>query len=191
MPLSPAQKKLLTYGVPVVVVLGVIALLRSRSSGSTSSTATGSGTVTAASSAPGQAVGLSDLANLQASVNTELGSIGAAVTTLQNTVNGLTSTPAGGTTAVAAPPNPTPFNPYPVGTIVAPGEKIVQTVPVGNAGYVDVTSLGGLYTTPGIPGVNGSAYNPAPPPPGFNYSAQVNGSTVYEATPTGVRTFQA
>jgi len=78
-------------------------------------------------------------------------------------------------------------NPYAVGTVVAPGEKIVQSVGAGG-GYLDVTNLGGLYTSPGL-GVTGSAYSPTAPAGGGSYSAQVSGNTIYEYTPTGVRTF--
>jgi len=121
------------------------------------------------------------LANAISNANDSIQSIQASLA-----AKAAASTPAGPTNGLG-----NPFNPYPVGTLVQPGEKIVQADPVsvgGVNGFVDVTSLGGLYTTPGL-AVNGSAIN-AHPPAGFGYSAQVNGGTVYEYTPSGVQTFQ-
>lgn len=115
-----------------------------------------------------------DLASVLSSLSTQITALG------------------GGKTGTSTSPTPTPggkkgpsvFNPYPVGTEVAKNEKIVQVIPVGTRGYIDVTSLGGLYGV-GV-NVSGSAYNPSNK---GSFSAAVSGNKVYEYTPTGVKVY--
>lgn len=194
--LSPTQKKILTYGVPVVAALALFAYLRSRSSTSTAATTTA--TTTGTTSSADQPIGLDQLASFENTIQSQLGSLGQAVAALAAQPNGLAAAATSGTTTASPPPNPTPatttpaaFNEYPVGTVVhtgSPGgpETIVAAVAAG-PGYVDVTNQGGLYGS-GV-GVSGSLYNPQAPPAGFSYSAQVQGNTVYEYGPNGVGKF--
>ena len=184
MSFSPAQRKLLMYGIPVVAVLALIVYLRSRSTAQSSAgAATGTVGTTSTADTP---IGLDQLASFENATQAQFGQIGQALQTL--------SAQLSGTTTVAPAPNPTPvttnptakpapaFNEYPVGTVVSPGEKIVQAVPAG-AGYVDVTSRGGLYGS-GV-AVSGSLISKTP----GTYTAAVQGSTVYEYGPSGVGTF--
>ena len=106
MALSPTQKKMLTYGVPAVVVLIVFAYLRSRSS-STPSTATASGTT----SPNNAAIGVDQLASFENAVQ---GQFGALASILQGLPAALAAaTPAAGSTTVAPPVNPVPRTPSP------------------------------------------------------------------------------
>ena len=94
--MSPAQRKMLMYGIPLVAALALFVILRNKSS----STATGSGTVSGATAGGDTAVGLGQLANFE---NT----IGAGLAQLQGEIN---SIQAGSTTAT---PLPTPAAPMP------------------------------------------------------------------------------
>lgn len=73
-------------------------------------------------------------------------------------LNNSTTTSGGNSSGVADQSSVQP-NPYPVGTTVASGESIVQSIYDPNYGWVDLTSKGGIYTGPGF-GVSGSGYSP-------------------------------
>ena len=129
-----------------------------------------------------------DLAGVLQQLSTQVSALGAGNSGTNKTPAsspGSTQTSAANQTAPAAAASA--FNPYPVGTVVQPnGEKIVQAVS-SPYGWVDVTSLGGLYTSPGSY-VTGSAIGQKALAGSTPFSAQVQGNTVYEYTGQGVKT---
>lgn len=137
--MSPTQKKLLTYGVPIVAGIALLVWWQSRQSSSSAPT----GTTTTGT--PTDTASLSDLATFENTVTGEIASL----------ASGITSQPA---PSVAKPAAATPTNPYPVGVDVGTsGEVIVQAQYVPGLGYLDLTSEGGVYTSSGI-GLSGSAF---------------------------------
>lgn len=98
--MTDTQKKLLMYGVPIVAVLGLVVLLRSRSSSP-------SGTVSGSTTAGDTAVGLGQLADFQNAYGQQLARIQSEITALQ-----------GSTTATGLP---APSSPTPSGNLVGSG----------------------------------------------------------------------
>ena len=86
--MSPTQKKLLMYGVPIVVALGLFALIRSRSS------STASGSVSGSTSSGDTPIGLGQLANFENTVGGQIAALGQAVSALQSGTTQATPAPA-------------------------------------------------------------------------------------------------
>lgn len=170
-----SEKKWLIVGGIGTIVLIFLTLRNGSSSSTGSSSATPvlvpSGGSTGSSSG-GSGYGASNAAALSG--------LAADMQTLQAEISGLTppSKPTGGspnggagtgtttttttttpTTTTSSSPPPSepsqpsiPANPYTVGTVVAPGESIVQSIydPAKNT-WVNLTSKGGIYTSAGLP----------------------------------------
>lgn len=176
-----------------------LALLYSKRSGGSSSTGTSTGTPQAGSLTTAQQSALLQNASLGAygsgfGYEEGIGELGDMVSQLQSQVSQLQAGNSGTTSTPATSPGSTgnaAFNPYPVGTTVAPGSTITEAVQVPGGGWVDVASgAGGLYTSPGLSVSGSAAASPVKAPPG-GYTATVNptGTTVYEDTAAGVKTF--
>jgi hypothetical protein len=113
--LSDTQRKLLTYGVPIVAAVALLVFLRSRSSAATPSTATATGTVGAGDTA----VGLDQIASFENAVQGQIQGLANLISTAPATpVAAATTAPPAGpsltsATAVAPPVNPVPRIPSP------------------------------------------------------------------------------
>lgn len=171
-------RKLGPFPMIVWIAAGVaLAYLYTRNKSTNSSSTTDQ--TTAAEAAQGvtaQQYGYSgaDLASMLEQLQAQVAGLGAGNS--GTTTSGAPSpgnTQTGGTNQThPAPPGPTPqpykpiahvmppANPYAVGKVVAPGEKITAGgLYVPGFGWVDPTSRGGLYTSPGT-AISGSGYNP-------------------------------
>lgn len=118
--MSPTQRKLLTYGIPVVAALALFVYLRSRNSAPAPAA---SGTLPG-TTAGDTAVGLGQLANFE-------NSIGAAIAQMEGQINSIQS----GTTT--ATPAPAPSAPMPSGPAVA-----APTATLEGSGYFTGASSG-------------------------------------------------
>lgn len=146
MTLSPGQKKLLTYGLPVVVALGLFAWYRSRNSTPAAATS--------ATTSGDTAIGIDQLAAFESAIQSEIAGL-----------SGVTAAPAPSTPKVTTPAGPqTPANPFQVGTVVTPstskwGEQfVVESVydPAVHS-WLDLLNSGGVYTSGNLP-LTGSAF---------------------------------
>jgi hypothetical protein len=143
--LSPSQRKLLTYGVPVVVLLGLFALLRSRSKPALATTAT------SVTNPSGTAViDAGQLASFENTITQQLGAF-------QSQLNA----PAGSIPLGPPVASPTPA-PIVIGTAglnvpgvqVPPGPAPAQTQPFFNA----ASALEQLQLDTRSPGSGGASY---------------------------------
>ena len=168
--MTDTQKKLLMYGLPVVVLLGLFAWYRSRNA--SSSTATGSGTVSGATTAGDTAVGLGQLADFENAIQAQIASLSQ-------------SSGQSGTTS----PTPLPTAPAPVSTVgsgifYGGGTNETVTTAQGTFEYLsNPQAFAGLPT--------GSLYySPVPgyfaPVPGVTPSTP--GGTLAPGTPAYVKT---
>lgn len=142
MNLSPAQRKMLYIGVPVVAVLGLYMYLRSRSSSSsatTAATAAPSGTTTA-SNTP---IGLDQLTSYETQVTAQLAQLGQAVQAVQ----------AAQTASPTSPSTSTGYTPSPF-----QGSPATVTAPT-SSGVTQPTSLPTIGAPPGSVSVGGATYD--------------------------------
>lgn len=158
MALSSSQKKMLWVGVPVVIGLALIFLLRNKSSSSTTATTT---------TPDNTALGVDQLTSFENAVQAQFQTIGADLAALQN---GLTPTPPGGGTYQsqpdAAPPAaPTPSVAWPTNQLPYTPVNAAPTTPIPAAVAAAAPSSPSGAWGSSLPGgstwevVNGNWYN--------------------------------
>ena len=190
--------KLAAVGAGGVLVLAMVKRNQAAAAASTTGTSTSSGGLLSGllGGATGTSSAVVPTSSYDSTALDQYNQLGSAISNLNDQVDALTTanaaTAAASTASTVTTGGTTPaspggiFNPYGVGTTVAPGEQVTQAVSAGQFGYVDQTSLGGLYTVPGV-SISGSEYNPAAK--SATYTTTVNGNQVYESGPAGTKVF--
>ncbi len=165
MTMSPGQKKLLTYGVPIVAVLGLIAFLRSRNSAPATSGTTGASTTSAVDA--GQLAGFENSVQAQlAAFAGQLSSAGSIPVSTPTSTSSSTSTGSTTVSSVSSPSAPAPSSsPAPSTSAPLQTSQLVQDQTaaglLSSAGYSTVPYGGGGQAIAYAPGSTGAQpYNP-------------------------------
>ncbi|HUC37035.1 MAG TPA: hypothetical protein VMR97_07925 [Acidimicrobiales bacterium] len=181
--ISPGQKKILLYGIPVVVVFAIIAIYQKSKSSSSSSTTTGTTSATDTT-----AIGTGDLASFESEISSlfdSLASQGASTTSSSTSGSGTTGSTTTTTTTPTVGSGTTPNYPEAFGGANNPllGNQLTSGEGTGYAPNALFPGSPGLFVPAGVSAPTSesdlAAYMAANPPVMLGYNAQGNLTQVF------------